>query len=120
MLRALFHLLVNILIILGLSALLPNFEVNGIFPAVAFIFILTVLNWTILPIIKILTLPISILTLGFFNIFLNLFAVILVANTIKGVELRGTFGENLFTAFIITLALALGNSLVNRIEENAE
>jgi putative membrane protein len=118
MLRIIFHFLVNVLLILGLSYILPGFGVSGFTAASIFIVILTVLNWTILPVIKILALPITLLTLGLFNIILNLVVVIVVANFVPGISIVGTDIDKLFIAAVISLALAFGNGLVNTVEQD--
>jgi putative membrane protein len=117
MLRILLHFLINVLIIMGLAAILPGFAVSGFAPAAIFIIILTVLNWTILPIIKILTLPLTLLTLGLFNVILNLAVVIAVANSVNGVSLAGSTLERLFIAAVISIALAIGNGLANNVDQ---
>ena len=118
MLRIIFHFLINVLLLLGLSAILPGFKVSGFEAAAIFIVILTILNWTILPVIKILTLPLTLLTLGLFNIILNLAVVIIVANSVPGVLITGSTIDKLFIAAIISLAFALGNGLINTIEQD--
>lgn len=113
MIRIIFHILVNVLIVLGLSNILSGFKVDNISAAIWFLFILTLLNWTIIPLVKILTLPLSILTLGLFSFFINLVTVIIVANATQGIHLYGNNAQMLWNAFIISFALALGNSLAN-------
>jgi len=103
---------------LGLSIVLPSLQVSNAWAAGVFIVVLTLLNLIVLPIIKILTLPINFLTLGIFNVILNLFVVIVVAGSIKGMDLGRDLGQQVFTAFIIVLSLSIGNSLINTFEKD--
>ncbi len=107
------YFLSNVLVVMLLSAFLPGFSAQGIWQISFFIIVLTVINWTILPIIKLLTLPINFFTLGIFNFFLNLIVIIIVANSIKDISIEGRILEKLIIAFVISACLSLINSLVN-------
>jgi putative membrane protein len=115
MFRVLFYFVANIIAILGLSNLLPNFEVSNLTAAFMFIIFLTLLNFTVIPIIKFLTFPINFLTLGLFNALINIVTVGLVANSVKGVELFGTFTEKTLTLLLIVITLSVVQSLVGKL-----
>ena len=117
MLKLIFHTAVNVLIILLLSYGLSNFHVQGAWPAFWFLLVLTVLNWTIVPIIKVLTLPITILTFGIFYLLLNITIVLVVANSTSGISIEGNFLQKYSVAFLISVSLAVGNFFVNKIEK---
>ncbi|MEM1312482.1 MAG: phage holin family protein [Patescibacteria group bacterium] len=118
MLRILLHFIINILLILGLAAVLPDFQVVGFNQAAIFIVILAILNWTLLPIIKILTLPLTLLSLGLFNVILNLVVVIIVANIVDGISLGDSTINQLFIASLISIILAIGNGLVGNLDKS--
>ena len=119
MLKIFLNLIINILIILGLSSVLESFNVDNFFAAGIFLIILTIFNWTMVPIIKIFTLPITFLTLGLFNILINLAVILVVANIVEGVSIQGSVIDNLATAALISVVLTAGNILVHRIEKNS-
>jgi len=100
-----------------LSYLLPNFEVKGLWSAFWFLLILILLNSTIVPIISFLTLPLTIFTLGFFYLVINLSTILVVANFTSGVEITGNWLESYSVALIISICLTVGNYLVNGLEK---
>ncbi len=98
----------NVLIILGMSQVLGNgFPVSGFLSAAIFILVLTLLNWTLIPILKFMTLPLNFLTLGLVGILINGLAVVLA-----GVVL------NIRIEFLAGLLVALVLGLVNGAAEN--
>lgn len=114
MLRALAYLIVNALVILGLSYVLPNFEVGDYIAAIVFILILTLLNWTVLPILKFFTLPFNFLTLGLVNALINLLGIGLAAWLVEGVDIQGSFLMQLFIALVIAVVLAVSSGIIEK------
>ena len=113
------YLSVNVLILLLLSNILPAFRVVDTLSAVIFVLVLTLLNWTVVPIIKALALPVSILTFGLINGLISLSVILFTANIIKGISISGDLFTQLFTALIITFGLSVGYSIVNSlVKEN--
>ena len=116
MIRVILYFITNILTILVLSKLLPTFEVTGFSAAIMFVISLTLLNFTVIPVIKFLTFPINFLTLGIFHGLINIFTIGIVANTVKGVDLSGSSLDKFFTALIITFSLSIIHSLVGKLD----
>jgi len=96
--------------LLALSRLLPDFNIDSTSSSVIFLFILSLFNWTVVPIIKFFSLPLNIMTLGVFNILINLATLLFVVNILEGVDLTGNFVENLITGGIILAVLVFSNS----------
>ena len=115
MFRILLYLVANISVVLGLSWLLPGFEVSGIWAALVFLFALTVLHWTVIPILKILTFPVNFLSLGLLGLLINLLAVWVVCTNIQGIELTGDFTSKFITVILISLGLSIGKGLIDQI-----
>jgi putative membrane protein len=117
MLRAIGYLFINVLIVLVLSNLLSNFRVTSWVAAALFIIVLTLLNWTIIPVLKFLTFPLSVLSFGLVSLLINLVGIIVAANLLSnnGVSLAGDFLSQLFSALIISIALAIGQVVVNSV-----
>ncbi len=112
MTKIILYFLVNILALLIVSNLLPSFEVISIYSAAVFVFILTLLNYSVVAIIKFLAFPLNFLTLGLFNTIISLIAISFTASIIKGINISGTFLTTSLTVIIIAFALSLAQTLV--------
>ena len=66
-------LLVNALVLMMATKIFNGFEVSSYLYAILAAFIILVLNKTIKPVIGLLTLPLTVLTLGLFYPFINVF-----------------------------------------------
>ena len=69
--KILVHWVLNALVIIVAAYILPGVSVDGFIPALLVAIVLGVLNAVIRPIFIILTLPITILTLGLFLFVIN-------------------------------------------------
>lgn len=105
------RILINTLIFISLSVLLPNnyFYVSSIWYAVLASVILSVLNMLVKPILHLFSLPITIITFGLFSFVIN--AVILqMTSTVVGTY-HFSFGS--FTAsLIVAVVMSFVNSVV--------
>jgi putative membrane protein len=112
MLKALAYLIVNALAILGLSYLLPNFEVNNYVAAIFFILILTLLNWTVVPVLKFFAFPFNLLTLGLVNGIISLLGISFASWLVDGVDIGGGFWTQAFVTLIIAVVLAVSSGII--------
>ncbi|MZP29390.1 phage holin family protein [Heliobacterium undosum] len=88
---------------LALAALfIPGIKIAGIVPALFAALVLGIVNAVIRPIIFVLTLPISLLTLGLFTLVINGFMLWMVSGLVRGFEVSG-FGAAFFGALLISL-----------------
>ena len=87
--------------------LLPGVEVDGFFSAFVLAMLLGFLNVTVKPILLVLTIPVTVLTLGAFILVINAM-VVLLADAI----LSGFYVENFWWALLFSLVLWLTNSLL--------
>jgi putative membrane protein len=94
------------------SYLIQGIEVNGFFSALFAAAILGVLNVFFRPILLILTLPINILTLGFFTFIINAVLLKMASGVISGFVVHG-FWSAVFGALIISVVSWLLNSFIN-------
>ncbi len=85
----LLRVLVNILAIVLAAKLVPGIEVDGVLSAVAAGFLLGVVNAVVRPVLLVLTLPITLVTLGLFLLVLNGLCLWLVAAVVKGFQVGG-------------------------------
>src|ERR1700761_9050975 len=75
-------------------------------------FLLGVVNAIVRPIAIVLTLPITILTLGFFLLVVNTAMVALVAAILPGFHIFGGFWSAFATAVIVWITSWVGSSLI--------
>lgn len=87
---------------LALSRVLPGFEVSGWGPALVSAVVLAIANTVVKPILFVLTLPFTILTLGLFLLVLNALMLGLTAWIVPGFRIHGAW-----TTFLASLVLAI-------------
>ena len=85
----LIRVLVNILAIVVAAKLVRGIEVDGVLSAVAAGLLLGVVNAVVRPVLLVLTLPITLVTLGLFLLVLNGLCFWLVAAVVKGFHVSG-------------------------------
>ena len=102
--RILLHWLASALAVFITAYLLPGVFVEGLFAALVAALIIGILNAFIKPVLVILTLPISILTLGLFTLVINAGLIMLASKIVEGFHVDG---------FLWALAFSLVLSLVN-------
>jgi putative membrane protein len=89
-------------VMMGLSRLLPGFEVDGWLPALLSAVVLGVANTVLKPILFVLTLPFTILTLGLFLFILNALMLWLTALIVPGFRVHG-FLPTLLASIILSV-----------------
>jgi len=108
----LIRLCLNALALLIVSAVVPGIQVQGVLPALAAAFFLGLVNAVVRPVILILTLPLTILTLGLFIPVINAFLLKLVSLMIQGFEVHG-FWSAVFGALLLSLVSGLLSFFIN-------
>jgi putative membrane protein len=93
------------------SALLPGVRSGGLLPILGAGLLLGVVNAIIRPIIVILTLPITIVTLGLFLLVINALMVWLVGKMMGGFSVDG-FGTAVLTAIIVSVVSWSANAFI--------
>jgi len=95
------RLLINMVAILIISYLFPRMiRVDGFLTALVAAFLLGIVNAVIRPILVFLTLPLTLLTLGFFLLVINGLMLWLVAVFVKGFHVNGFWGAVLGSILI--------------------
>jgi putative membrane protein len=100
MVRLLVHWLLSAVALLVVSNLVRGFEVDGFGPALAAALVIGLLNATIGFFLKIVTFPISILTLGLFLLVINGMMIMLASSFVRGFHVRG-FGPAFWGAVVL-------------------
>jgi putative membrane protein len=108
------NLLIRILVTSGLVLLIAHFmpgvNVAGFTTALIVAIVLGLLNIFIKPILVILTLPVTILTLGLFLLVINALIILLCTNIVGGFSV-----DSFWTALIFSIILSLLQSIMNGI-----
>jgi len=91
MLKLLGHFIViaAAMMLLSMSGMLPGFSVNGWQAALAGAVVLALANALLKPVLFVLTLPFTIMTLGLFLVVLNAFMLWLTARVVPGLHIHG-------------------------------
>ena len=84
------------------ASVIPGIQVDGVWAALVAALLLGFVNVTLRPILLILTLPLTVLTLGLFALVVNGAMLVLVASLVKGVHVSG-FGSAVLGALVISL-----------------
>lgn len=106
------ELLINLLIsALGVfitAQLLPGVSVSSFGTAVLVAIVLGLLNAVIKPLLLILTLPLTIITLGLFTFIINAVLILIASSFVQGFHVDG-----LLTALLFSLVLSVINSVLS-------
>lgn len=89
MLRLLVVWLINALALVAVSYLMPSVQITSFGAALIAALVLSVVNTIIRPILVLLTLPVTILTLGLFIFVINGLLFLGVANLLEGFQVAG-------------------------------
>jgi putative membrane protein len=112
--KLLIRLLINAIAIWLTSVLLPGFElVGGTVGLIIVAIIFGLVNAVIRPIVTLLTLPISCLTLGLFTLVINALMVMLTAWLSGSLELGGGFFEGFLIAFVAAIIISIISTILN-------
>ena len=100
------RLLLNGLAVVLAAYLLPGVDVTDYGTALIVALILAIVNILVKPILVILTIPITILTLGLFLLVINAALILFVDNLVSGFTV-----DNFWWALLFSLILSIFNSL---------
>ncbi len=101
------QLLLTAVLVVFLSYLLPGVSTDGFLTAILVAIALSFLNFIVKPILVLLTLPVTILTLGIFLLFINAFIIMMADWLVDGFQV-----ENIWYALLFALLLAIGRSIL--------
>ena len=102
MLRLLLVWIINAAVLLALPYLFTSIRVDSFYTALAAALILGLINAVIRPILVLLTLPLTVVTLGLFIFVINGLLFWLVASFVKGFHVAG-FWPAVFGAIVYSL-----------------
>jgi len=96
----LIRLLISALVAFGLSYILSGVHIDNFITAIILALVLAVLNALVKPILVILTLPITIITLGLFLFVINALIILLGDKLIDGFSVDGFWWALLFSILL--------------------
>lgn len=111
--QILINLLVSGIAVVISSYVLPGVKVDGFLTAIVVGVVLGIANSFLKPILVILTLPITILTLGLFTFVINAVLVMLTSSIVPGFKVDG-----FMWALIFSVVLSLVNSFLNKLSNS--
>ena len=106
-----FRWVINALALIIIANIVPGFGVDGLYTALIAALVLGLANALIRPILFILTLPITIITLGLFTFVLNALMVWLASTVVKGFEVTG-FVPALLAAILLWVVSLVTNWMI--------
>ena len=109
--RFLLRLLLNGLAIMVAAWFVPGVRLVGVVPAIVAGIILGFVNALVRPVLLLLTLPFTLLTLGLFIFIVNAVCFALTAALVPGFDLSGFFAA-FFGALVVTMVSWLLNALL--------
>lgn len=107
------RILVSAFAVIITSYVLPGVHIDGFLTAIIVAVILSILNAVLKPILILLTIPITFLTLGLFLLVINAFMIILTDKLIDGFSVN-----NFWWALLFSLILTLVTDLLDRLNEH--
>ncbi|MGI8315533.1 phage holin family protein [Halobacillus mangrovi] len=108
----LIHIVVNAVAIIAVGTLFQAVHIDGIGGALLAAFILSILNAIVRPILVVLTLPITLLSLGLFLFVINAITLALTDLFLGSTFEIDGFGMAILAAIIISLINLILNSLI--------
>ena len=104
-------LLIKALILLLTTSIVPGFKIDSYTTAIIIAVVLAILNVLVKPILILLTLPATILTLGLFLFVINAILILIASNLIDGFQID-SFGTALIASLVITIISSILNIII--------
>lgn len=101
------RLLLSALAVILLANILPGVHVDTYWIAILVALVLSLLNLLVKPLLVILTLPVTILTLGLFLLVINAIIILLAGSLVSGFSIDGFWWALLFSLLLSILESVL-------------
>lgn len=112
LLRWLLSVIVYAVALMAVDQLFHAFYIDSFLTAIVASIIISLLNFIVRPILIFLTLPITIMTLGFFLIIINAFTLMIAQSIIGDTFVIDSFSMAIIASIIISIITMLLNRLV--------
>lgn len=100
------RILLSAIAVIILAYILPGVGVDSYITAIIVAIVLSLLNFIVKPVLVILTLPVTILTLGLFLLIINAIIILLASNIVSGFHI-----DNIWWALLFSLLLSFLQSI---------
>jgi putative membrane protein len=114
MLRLLLHWILSAIALVVVAHIVPGFHLRGIAPALIAALVIGLLNATLGLLLKIITFPLTILTLGLFLLVINGVMILIASSVVRGFYVTG-----MVPAFWGAVVLALMGMLIRGVMKEA-
>ncbi len=104
---------ISALVILVVAYVLPGVMVSGFFVALVVALVLGLINALVKPVLVMLTLPVTVLTLGLFIFVINALLIMLAAAIVPGFQVDG-----FLWALVFSLILSVVHSFVKNLQQD--
>lgn len=111
--RIIVNLLVTALLVFLLANFLPGVSVDGYGSSIIVVIVLTLLNIFIKPILQIISIPVTILTLGLFLFVINALIIWMCSGLVSGFHIDGFWYALLFSLVLSIVQSIVGGLLSN-------
>jgi len=108
--KLIINLLISSLAVFVSGYILPGIKIESFGTAVVVAVVLGIVNILIKPLFVILTLPVTILTLGIFALFINAIMILIVSALVPGFKVNG-----LLWAFVFGIVLSIVTSFLHKV-----
>ncbi len=106
--------LINAVAVVITAYLLPGVQVESFMSAIIVAVVLSFLNYIVKPILVVITIPVTILSLGLFLLAINAFIILLADDLVDGFVVNG-----FWWALIFSFILSFLNSLFTKKEKDS-
>ena len=117
MMQILLRWILNALALVLVAYLVPGFLLASFYSALIAALVLGLVNALIRPLLFLLTLPVTIVTLGLFTFVINALMILLVSTIVKGFFVAG-FAPALLAAMILWVVSLATNWLINQTKDS--
>ena len=112
-LRSVLYFVINLVMFNLANKVWPAIKLGNYLDFGGFLILLTILNWSVVPILNFLTFPINFLTLGLVSLIINLIAINFAANLSRGLIIDTKNTSYILTLIVIAITLSLSNAIIN-------
>ncbi|MFZ2681477.1 MAG: phage holin family protein [Patescibacteria group bacterium] len=109
--RLILRWLINALALLAATQFISGFEVSSFYAALIAALVLGLLNAIVRPVLVLLTLPVTLLTLGLFTFVINAGLVWFMSSFVKGIAVDGFWPALLVAIFLWAVSTITSNFL---------
>lgn len=106
----LIKLLISAVVIILTAWITPGVQIRSFWSAVVVALVLALLNIFLRPIMVVLTIPITIMTLGLFLFIINAFIIYVAGKMVSGFKVSGFGSALLFSLFLSIISYIFGEN----------